>query len=121
MHLLLTNIKRLCQTETGTERKCIVKGAAMGVLPSIENAWLFIEDGKIHSFGPMLEPPMVSASDVMDMSGRMVLPAWCDSHTHLVFAAPREKEFVDRINGLSYEEIARRGGGILNSAQKLAE
>lgn len=121
MHLLLTNIKRLCQTETGTERKCIVKGAAMRVLPSIENAWLFIEDGKIHSFGPMSEPPMVAANDVMDMSGRIVLPAWCDSHTHLVFAAPREKEFVDRINGLSYEEIARRGGGILNSARKLAE
>lgn len=121
MHLLLTNIKRLCQIETGTARKSIVKGAAMNVLPSIENAWLFIEDGKIHSFGSMDNPPMVTANDVMDMSGKLVLPAWCDSHTHLVFAAPREQEFVDRINGLSYEEIARRGGGILNSARRLNE
>lgn len=121
MHLLLTNIKQLCQVETGTEQKHSVKGAAMKVLPSIENAWLFIEDGKIHSFGPMAEPPMVQANDVLDLSGKLVLPAFCDSHTHLVFAAPREQEFVDRINGLSYEEIARRGGGILNSAKKLNE
>jgi imidazolonepropionase len=121
MHLLLTNIKQLCQVETGTERKPLVKGAAMRVLPSIDNAWLFIENGKIHSFGRMSEPPAVAANDVMDMSGHTILPAWCDSHTHLVFAAPREKEFVDRINGLSYEEIARRGGGILNSARKLNE
>ncbi|WP_276134502.1 imidazolonepropionase [Polluticoccus soli] len=121
MHLLLTNIKQLCQVETGTARKALVKGEAMRVLPSIENAWLFIEHGKIHSFGRMSEPPAVAANDVMDMSGRTILPAWCDSHTHLVFAAPREKEFVDRINGLSYEEIARRGGGILNSARKLNE
>jgi imidazolonepropionase len=121
MHLLLTNIKRLCQIETGTERKSRVSGKAMSVLPSIENAWLFIEDGKIHSFGSMDSPPMVQANDVMDMEERMILPAWCDSHTHLVFAAPRHQEFCDRINGLSYEEIARRGGGILNSAQKLNE
>ncbi len=121
MHLLLTNIKQLCQVETGTEIKHSVKGAGMKVLPSIENAWLFIEDGKIHSFGPMAEPPMVQANDVLDVKGKLVLPAFCDSHTHLVFAAPREQEFVDRINGLSYEEIARRGGGILNSAKKMAE
>lgn len=121
MHLLLTNIKQLCQVETGTARKQLVRGEAMRVLPSIENAWLFIENGKIHSFGRMSEPPAVAANDVMDMGGRTILPAWCDSHTHLVFAAPREKEFVDRINGLSYEEIARRGGGILNSARKLNE
>jgi imidazolonepropionase len=121
MHILFTNIKQLCQVETGTERKQNVKGKAMQVLPSIENAWLFVENGLIHSFGPMSEPPMVQANDVIDLSGRMVLPAWCDSHTHLVFAASREQEFTDRIHGLSYEEIARRGGGILNSARKLGE
>jgi imidazolonepropionase len=121
MHLLLTNIKQLCQIETGTAQKQNVKGAGMKVLPSIENAWLFIENGLIHSFGPMSEPPMVQANDVIDMSGRLVLPAWCDSHTHIVFAAPREQEFVDRINGLTYEDIAKRGGGILNSARRLNE
>jgi imidazolonepropionase len=121
MHLLLTNIKQLCQIETGTAQKQNVKGAGMKVLPSIENAWLFIEDGLIHSFGPMSEPPMVPGNDVIDMSGRLVLPAWCDSHTHIVFAAPREQEFVDRINGLTYEDIAKRGGGILNSARRLNE
>lgn len=120
-HLLLTNIKQLCQIETGTERKTVVKGQAMKVLPSIENAWLLMQDGHIHSFGKMEDVHTVNANDIIDVSGRFVLPAWCDSHTHLVFAAPREQEFVDRINGLSYEEIAHKGGGILNSAKRLNE
>lgn len=119
--LLLTNIKQLCQVETGTERKNRIKGEAMRILPSVEDAWLLIEHGKILSFGKMSEVHTVQANDIIDVKGRMVLPAWCDSHTHLVFAASREQEFVDRINGLSYEEIAKRGGGILNSAQKLNE
>lgn len=121
MHLLLTNIKQLCNVEIGTEYKPHVKGADMKDLPVIENAWLFIEDGIIKDFGDMEHAHIVQANDVMDVQGGLVLPAWVDSHTHIVFASSREQEFVDRINGLSYEEIARRGGGILNSAQKLSE
>ena len=93
----------------------------MAALPSIDNAWLIAENGLIHSFGSMADLPATYADKTIDASGRMVLPAWCDSHTHLVFAAPRDSEFVDRIKGLSYEEVARRGGGILNSARKLNE
>ncbi len=93
----------------------------MAAMPFIEDAWLLIEDSKIHSFGSMAEFPALNADEMVNAEGRMVLPAWCDSHTHLVFAAPRDGEFVDRIKGVSYEEIARRGGGILNSARKLNE
>jgi imidazolonepropionase len=121
MRLLIKNIKQLCQTETAAESKNRVSGKAMEKLPCIENAWLLIENGTIHSFGPMAEMPEVQADETIDAPGRLVLPAWCDSHTHLVFAAPRDGEFVDRIKGLSYEEIAHRGGGILNSARKLNE
>ncbi len=122
MHLLLTHIRELFQIETGTERKSRVAGQSMSVLPSIKDAWLYIEDGKIHSFGPMSDPPGPEhLDDQINLEGRLVLPAWVDSHTHLVFAASRESEFEDRIRGMSYEEIARRGGGILNSARHLAE
>jgi len=121
MRLLLINIKSLCQVETGTDRKRSVGGKEMATLPVIEHAWLQIEDGLIHSFGEMKDIPETDGVQIMDISGQMVLPAWCDSHTHLVFAAPRDQEFEDRIKGLSYEEIARRGGGILNSAKKLNE
>ena len=93
----------------------------MAEVPCVENAWLLLAKGLIHSFGSMADMPEMHADEVLDASGRLVLPAWCDSHTHLVFAAPREQEFVDRIKGLSYEEIARRGGGILNSARRLNE
>ena len=120
MRLLLTNIKQLCQVETGTGRGRVA-GADMAVLPSIEDAWLIVENDKIHSFGKMVDLIDNQSDKVIDCSGRMVLPAWCDSHTHLVFAAPRDGEFVDRIKGKSYEEIARNGGGILNSARKLNE
>ncbi len=117
MRKLITNIKHLCQVrETGIGT---VAGNEMSVVPSIDGAWLLIEDGTIHSFGPMRALPEMYADEVMDAAGRLVLPAWCDSHTHLVFAAPREGEFVDRIKGVSYEEIARKGGGILNSAARL--
>ncbi len=121
MHLLLTNIKQLCAVEKGEERKKWVRGSEMNQLNCIENAWLFIENGLIKDFGDMQDRHTVHAEDVLDVSGKLVLPAWVDSHTHLVFASSREQEFVDRIKGLSYEEIARRGGGILNSAQKLNE
>src|SRR5690606_6914438 len=120
-HLLITNIKYLYNIEEGKPQKSRVSGKAMKDLPYIENAWLFLEGGKIHSFGSMDDMEIVHAEDVYDAEGRCVLPAWVDSHTHIVFAGSREQEFVDRINGLSYEEIARRGGGILNSAQKLNE
>lgn len=121
MRLLLTNIKSLCQVEEGAERKKRVSGKEMANVPAIDHAWLLIENGLIHSFGEMKDIPEINADQTLELSGQMVLPAWCDSHTHLVFAGPRDQEFEDRIKGLSYEEIARRGGGILNSAKKLNE
>lgn len=117
MRLLITNIRQLCQVSTAKR----VYGSGMANIPSIEHAWLLIEDGLIHSFGQMAEIPETNADETYNAADRLVLPAWCDSHTHLVFAAPRDQEFVDRIKGLSYEEIARLGGGILNSAKKLNE
>lgn len=98
----------------------MVCGAEMKALPGIENAFLLLEDGLIKSFGKNEDAP-VRADEVIDASGRLVLPAWCDSHTHIVYAGSRENEFADKINGLSYEEIASNGGGILNSAKRLAE
>ena len=91
----------------------------MGELPLLEDAYLITENDSILDYGRMDELPGTEAEIEVDASGRMVLPTWCDSHTHLVYAGNREEEFVDRIRGLSYEEIAARGGGILNSAQKL--
>ena len=119
--LLIRNISRLWQTDADNSRQ-IVKGADMATVPSLENAWLLIEGDRIHSFGLESDPDApTNAAQVIDATGKMVLPAWCDSHTHIVYAGSRESEFVDRIKGLSYEEIARRGGGILNSALKLRE
>lgn len=118
-HLLITNIGTLYGIDK--EKRHCRKGAAMAELPSLKNAWLFLENDKIHSYGSMTAMDVVHAEDVYDAEGRSVLPAWVDSHTHLVFAATRENEFVDRINGLSYEEIAKRGGGILNSAKKMQD
>lgn len=92
----------------------------MAELPAIENAYLLINGERIEAFGPMSQIPAYEGPR-LDVSGQTVLPCWCDSHTHLVFAGSREAEFVDRIKGLSYEEIARRGGGILNSARRLRE
>jgi imidazolonepropionase len=119
VRLLITNISRLCQAEMPGEQRKRVSGADMAGLPSINNAWLVVEHGIIHSFGQMADLADTHADETIDASGRYVLPAWCDSHTHLVFAGPRDGEFVDRIKGLSYEEIAKRGGGILNSARRL--
>jgi imidazolonepropionase len=93
----------------------------MAVLPSIKNAYLVIEDNHIVDFGSMENCPSITADVIIDATGKVVLPTWCDSHTHIVYAGNRVLEFVDRINGLSYEEIANRGGGILNSAKNLNE
>jgi imidazolonepropionase len=93
----------------------------MSVLPKIENAYLLIEDNIILDFGPMEDCPSIPEAELINAEGRIVLPTWVDSHTHIVYAGNRIQEFVDRINGLSYEEIANRGGGILNSTKKLNE
>lgn len=118
MDLLIKNIKGLVQTRTGADAKSWVAGASMGVLPSIENAFLLIEEGVISDFGSMENLPKTNCK-IIDASNRFVLPTFVDSHTHLVFAASREAEFVDKINGMSYADIAKKGGGILNSAKKL--
>jgi imidazolonepropionase len=99
----------------------LLRGKNLAVLPCIENAWLQIEDGIIVRYGGMEELKSVhhQLSSVLDAKGATVLPAWCDSHTHLVFATSREEEFVDKIKGLTYAAIAAKGGGILNSAKKL--
>ena len=115
-NLLIRNIRILVQAEH--HRRQLVKGAEMASVPVLHDAYLLIEHDRIKAFGPMTDCPE-RADEVLDASGRLVLPSWCDSHTHIVFAATREEEFVDRIRGLSYEEIAERGGGILNSARKM--
>lgn len=105
--------------ESGIQK---ISGVGMKALPCIQDAWLAIEDGKIAAFGEMKDFPGISDWNhltIIDATDKLVFPSWCDSHTHLVYAGSREKEFVDRINGLSYEEIAKRGGGILNSAKRL--
>jgi len=117
MSILLTNIKSLLQIRPASISKVV--GNAMAELPQLEQAYLRIENDCIADFGPMANCPDISQYEVIDATDRFVLPSWCDSHSHLVYAGNREQEFVDRINGLSYEEIAAKGGGILNSAEKL--
>ena len=119
MTTLIINIKELLQVrETGIAK---VSGAEMAILPTIKNAFLLVKDNLIADFGVMDNVPQIGADKVIDATGKIVLPSWCDSHTHIVYAGNREQEFVDRINGLTYEEIANRGGGILNSAKNLNE
>jgi imidazolonepropionase len=117
MSILIINIKELLQIRECNVLK--VSGSEMKVLPTIKNAYLLIEDDTIVDYGSMTDNIEFRADTIIDAKGKMVLPAWCDSHTHIVYAGHREQEFVDRINGLSYEEIANRGGGILNSAATL--
>lgn len=119
MQTLIINIKELLQVRENTIDK--VSGSEMAILPSINSAYLLITNGTIEAFGSMRNCPKINVDKTIDASGKIVLPSWCDSHTHLVYAGNREQEFVDRINGLTYEEIAHRGGGILNSAKKLNE
>ena len=119
MKQLFTNIKELLQVRENTIDK--LSGVEMKELPTIKNAWLLIEDDKIADYGEMNSIPEIEADKTIDAEGKIILPSWCDSHTHIVYAGNRELEFADRINGLSYEEIANRGGGILNSAKTLQE
>lgn len=119
MKTLITNIKELLQIRDHEIRW--VKGKDMSILPKIENAFLVIEKDRIVDFGEMKDCPNLTFDKVINATGKVVLPTWCDSHTHLVYAGNRIQEFVDRINGLSYEEIASRGGGIVNSAKRLNE
>jgi imidazolonepropionase len=122
MNLFIKNIKKLCQTR---ERGLIaIRGSELNDLPNIENAWLAVENGLIADYGSMDAFPAITDwrnLEVIDVEGKFILPTFCDSHTHLVFAAWRETEFVDKIKGLSYEAIAAKGGGILNSAKKLQQ
>ncbi|WP_338733972.1 imidazolonepropionase [Mangrovimonas cancribranchiae] len=117
MSILIKNIKELLQTRENNVT--IVKGEDMKKLPTIQNAYVLIEHDTIVEYGKMEDIGDLEAEKTIDATGQIVMPAWCDSHTHIVYAGNREQEFVDRINGLSYEEIANRGGGILNSAEKL--
>ncbi len=125
---LFVNIKEL----VGVQEESVLKtGVQMDELNGIKNAFLYIEDGRIMQYGVMsqmpetlknmAENPVLQSGEVVDATGRYIMPAFCDSHTHLVYAGSREQEFTDKIKGLSYQEIARRGGGILNSAKLLSE
>ena len=116
MSQLFVNIKELLQVRNLDKTK--VSGDQMNELPSIQNAYLWVENGLIKDYGSMDAAPEIAIEQI-DCTHRLILPTWCDSHTHLVFGDTREDEFVDRINGLTYEEIANKGGGILNSAKKL--
>ena len=116
---IVINIKQLINVRVQTE---LLRGAALANLPSIENAFILIEDGIIADYGAMYELELKVPQlpkNIIDAQGQFVLPCWCDSHTHLVFAASREEEFIDKIKGMSYKDIAAKGGGILNSAKKL--
>lgn len=117
---IIENIAKLVQVEDDAPRKWVA-GKEMAALRCIDNAFLLIEDGKIADFGPMEKAPQAGVAVRIDAKGGMVLPSFCDSHTHLVYAGSREIEYIDKIRGLSYEEIAKRGGGINNSAKRLHE
>lgn len=119
MRTLITNIKELLQVRNKLEY--FVAGSKMKHLPTIKNAYLLLEDDVISDFGKMEDLNGIIVKKIIDATGKIVLPAWCDSHTHLVYSGNRENEFVDRIKGLSYEQIALKGGGILNSAAKLQQ
>lgn len=122
MSLLIKNIRTLVHTESEIHLK--YSGAEMAAIQTIDNAFVHCKDDKISSFGKMDSPQFLQLDrteieTTIDATGKHVFPSWCDSHTHIVYAGNREQEFVDRIKGLSYEEIFSRGGGILNSANKL--
>jgi len=120
---LIFNIRQLVGTHAVSAP---LRGSALARLPVIDNSWVHIEGDRIAAYGPMRALPpdlalLTGTAEGIDATGSFVLPAWCDSHTHLVFAGSRESEFVDKIKGLSYAEINAKGGGILNSARRLAD
>jgi imidazolonepropionase len=117
--ILIKNIKSILGINESNS--IIKKGLDMGILPAMDNSYLTIKDESISGYGSMNDCPTELFDSVIDASGKFVMPSWCDSHTHLVYAGDRSQEFEDRIKGLSYEEIANRGGGILNSAKRLAQ
>lgn len=120
MRTLLKNIKGLVGAFDEVPRE--VSGVDMAQFPVMHDAWLAVDNGRVADFGPMSEFPGIadwSGLDIVDVDGRWVLPAWCDSHTHTVFAHGRSEEFLMRLEGATYQEIAARGGGILNSAKAL--
>ncbi|SFQ47920.1 imidazolonepropionase [Parafilimonas terrae] len=122
MQMLIKNIACLVNVR---EENSLLRGKDLSILPCIKNAYLIVEEGKIKGYGEMehLLPSLTihnSQLTTIDARGAYILPCWCDSHTHLVFAASREEEFIDKIKGLSYADIAAKGGGILNSANKLS-
>ena len=119
MRILIINIKELLQIREPQIK--VVSGSDMKILPTLKNAYLLIEDEHIFDFGLMQNLKEIKTDKTIDATGKMILPTWCDSHTHIVYAGNREGEFVDRINGLTYEEIANKGGGIINSAKKLQQ
>ncbi len=121
MKTLIKNIKKLVQVEEQPKLK--VAGSNMAKIESIDNGFLLINNDLIEDFGPMSSCPAANSTmqEVIDATGKMVFPSFVDSHTHLVYAGSREIEYIDKIKGLSYEEIAKRGGGILNSAKRLHE
>lgn len=117
MNLLIKNIGTIVGIdESGRTR---VSGKAMGEIAMLENAWLLTDGARIKDYGTMDTMPDADSYEVIDAHGGWLFPSFCDSHTHIVYAGSREQEFLDKINGLSYEEIAKRGGGILNSADRL--
>ena len=119
MRTVVVNIKTLACVDTDPKER--LQGEEMAGMPTIDNAYLLMEQGRITAYGRMDEwaAAGMHADLEVDAEGGMVLPAWCDPHTHIVYAGSREGEFVDKIRGMGYEEIARRGGGILNSADRL--
>ena len=120
MRLLVKNIAKIVGIDE--DRRARVLGENMDCVHTLDDAWLVAEDGWIADYGLMSNVPSEETFDrVVDAEGGMLFPSFCDSHTHIVYAGSREQEFVDKIHGLSYEEIARRGGGILNSADRLHE
>lgn len=117
MRLLVINIGTIVGIDTHNRHS--VAGADMDSMERVENGWLLAEDGVISGFGTMDCCPDVEDAERIDAAGGMLFPSYCDSHTHIVYAGSREQEFLDKIHGLSYEQIAARGGGILNSAERL--